>query len=92
MVTLMLAFNALPWLDTVVVPLLVALVVGIPSLLAAQRMIEENRSQHGNNGDRLEKVHRDVNSLKGEITNLSEKMDRFVNRTESWRDHVDDHL
>lgn len=90
--TLMLAFNALPWLDTLVVPLLVALVVGLPSLLAAQRMIKENRSQHGDNGHRLERVHKDVNSLKSEITDLSEKMDRFVNRTEAWRDHVDDRL
>jgi hypothetical protein len=84
-----LAVDFLPWAEAVVVPLSVALIVGVPSYLTALKVLRENRSQHGDAGDRLDAVHNEVSHLRSAIGHLDDKVDRFIHRTETWRDTVD---
>lgn len=85
----MLAVDFIQWAETVVVPLSVALIVGVPSYLTALKVLRENRDQHGAAGDRLETLSSAVHHLRSDIGHLDDKVDRFIHRTETWRDTVD---
>ncbi len=85
----MLAVDFLPWAEAVVVPLSVALIVGTPAYLTALKVLRENRYQHGDNGHRLDSLSSEVQHLRSDIGELDDKLGRFINRTETWRDTVD---
>jgi hypothetical protein len=89
-VSAVLAFDAIQWVEAIIAPLMVALIVGLPAYLTARRNIRENRSQHGDNGDKLDLVRSEVSALRDDLGNLSDRVDRFVHRTEDWRDHTED--
>jgi hypothetical protein len=87
---MMLAVDFLTWGATIIVPLAAAALAAAPGLLAARKMLQENRSQHGDNGGRLDVVANEVRDLSTQVGAISDKMDRFIYRTEAWRDHVEE--
>lgn len=88
----MILAQVLQWIESLVVPIVVAIIVGAPSYMTARKVLRENRDQHGDNGEKLEAVQAEVAQVRRDVGGLSDKVDRFIYRTEAWRDHLEEEV